>query len=242
MQTKTKTKMPKTPNKKHTPHAVVPKKGRVIPNFDAKKKHSELQDNYKMNMEQEISRAHIDDTLFRIGSFMRSRSFKAQDVAGLYVPVCTDLQSNYSRMVQGGGDEIFPMPKTLALLCGKERSRTSIISIGRENKCVGGASVCLSKDTKTNRLHCFVLIDRVKNRIYVIDAGSRGGTTVEQGAFTAKLSVNSSEHHPNITVLKNESFAIAVGGSSLRFTQNQYIAKPFVPSIGRQSLRPRKKD
>ena len=231
--------MVKTPNKKPTQHAVVPKKGRVFrPNFDAKK----LQDNYKMNMEKEGRRGCIDDTLFRIGSFMRARSFKVQDVAGLYVPECRDLQSNYSRMVQGGGDEIFPMPKTLAFLCGKEKSRTSIISIGRENKCVGGASVCLSKDTKTNRLHCFVLIDRVKNRIYVVDAGSRGGTTVKQGAFLAKLSANCPVHHPRIAVLKNESFAITVGGSSLRFTPNQYIAKPFVPSIGRGSLRPRKKD
>ena len=238
-----KTKMVKTPNKKPTQHAVVRKNGRVFrPNFDAKK----LQDNYKMNMEKEGRRVCIDDTLFRIVMFvrtgLRSGTFHAPGAAGLYVPPCRDLQSNYLRMVQGGGDEVFPIQKTSALLCGKEKSRTSIISIGRQNKCVGDGSVCVSKDRKASRLHCFVLIDRVKNCVYVVDAGSRGGTTVKQGAFIAKLSANCSVHHPRIAVLKNESFAITVGGSPLRFTQNQYIAKPFVPSIGRQSLRPRKKD
>ena len=82
--------MVKTPNKKPTQHAVVRKKGRVFrPNFDAKK----LQDNYKMNMEKEGRRVCIDDTLFCIGSFMRARSFKVQDVAGLYVPPCRDKEN-----------------------------------------------------------------------------------------------------------------------------------------------------
>ena len=239
MHTKTKTKMVKTPNKKPTQHAVVRKKGRVFrPNFDAKK----LQDNYKMNMEKEGRRVCIDDTLFCIGSFMRARSFKVQDVAGLYVPPCRDFQSNYLRMVQGVGDEVFPMQKTSALLCGKGKWRSSIISIGRQNKCVGDGSVCVSKDTKTSRLHCFVLIDRVKNCVYVVDAGSRGGTTVKQGAFTAKLSANCSVHHPRIAVVKNEAFTVIVGRSEFYFTPSQDIAKPFVPSIGRGSLRPRKKD
>jgi len=234
--------MVKTPDKKPTEHAAVPKKGRRVlrPNFGAKKKRSELQDNYKRKMEQEISRARIDDTLFNIGSLMMATSFEVQDVAGCQLPPCRDFQRNYSQMVQGEGDEVFPMQKTSALLCGKGKSHVSIISIGRQNKCLGDASVCVSKDMKTSRLHCFVLIDRVKNRVYVMDAGSTGGTTVKQDAFTAKLSANSPEHDPRIAVVKNESFTVIVGRSVFNFTPSD-IAKPFVPNIGLQSLRPRKK-
>ncbi len=238
--TKTKTKMVKTPDKKPTQHAAVPKKGnRVVRPFGAKKKRYDLQGKYKSNMARE-SRRNIDDTLFNICSFMMETSFEVQDVAGFQLPLCMDFQRNYSQMVQGEGDEVFPMPKTSALLCGKGKSRVSIISIGRQNKCLGDASVCVSKDMKMNRLHCFVLIDRVKNRVYVMDAGSTGGTTVEQDAFTAKLSANCPEHDPRIAVVKNESFTVIVGRSVFNFTPSD-IAKPFVPSIGRGSLRPRKK-
>ena len=108
-----KTKMVKTPNKKPTQHAVVPKKGRVFrPNFDAKKKCSELQANYKKNMEkaamclQDAMRLRIDDTLFNIGRFMMARSFEVQDVAGCQLPECRDFQRNYSQMVQGEGDVV----------------------------------------------------------------------------------------------------------------------------------------
>ena len=247
MHTKTKTKMVKTPNKKPTQHAEVPKKRRVIRhNFDTKKKCSELQANYKKNMEkaamclQDAMRLRIDDALFNIGKFMMATSFKVQDVAGCQLPECWDFQRNYSQMVQGEGEEVFRMQKTSALLCGKGKARVSLISIGRQNKCLGDASVCVSTDMNTSRLHCFVLIDRDSNRVYVIDAGSTGGTTVKQDGFTVKLYGTCSEHHPNIAVVKNEAFTVIVGRSVFNFTQSQDIAKPFVPSIGLQSLRPRK--
>ena len=241
-------KMVKTPAKKPALHATVPKKGRPVfkhAEIDAKKKCSELQDNYEKNMNQatmHMMRARIDDTLSSIVRFMRATSLKVQDVNELYVPSCRNLRANFLQMVKGGG-KVFPMPNTLDLLCGKNKSRISIINVTRLEHCVVGGASCYVPSKKTSRLHCFVLIDREKHRIYVVDAGSKVGTRVQQGAFTAHLCLKDSVQNLRIAVLKHETFYVTVGGGFIiRFKENEDIPKPFVPNIGLQSLRPRKKD
>ena len=234
-----------TPNKKPALHATVPKKGRPVfkhAEIDAKK----LQDNYNTNMNQAIMtmmRGKIDATLSSIVSFMRATSsLKVQDVNELHVPSCRNLRANFLQMVKGGG-KVFPMPNTLDLLCGKNKSRISIINVTRLEHCVVGGASCIVPSKKTSRLHCFVLIDREKHCIYVVDAGSKVGTRVQQGAFTAHLCLKDSVQNLRIAVLKLETFYVTVGGGFIiRFKENEDIPKPFVPNIGLQSLRPRKKD
>ena len=243
----TKTKMVKTPDKKPTQHAAVPKKGnRVVRPFGAKKKHSELQDNYKMKMGQEISRARIDDTLSCIVSFLRTRlrlgTLKAPCVGGLRgIPKVMNLSTNYKRMVKGGG-KVFRMPKTSALLRGKAARRDCVMNIGRHDICVG--DVHIQGDT-TNGLHGFVLFDEESGHNYVIDVESESGTYVKQHGYTTKRLLTKGN---NFAVLNNQPFSILFGDTKKEFfhieessTPFEDSTPPFVPNIGRGSLRPRKK-
>ena len=178
--------MVKTPAKKPALHATVPKKGRRVFKsvINAKKKCSELQGNYKRNMDQEISRARIDDTLSRIVSFVRAGvrlgTFKFPGVVGLRITTKgMNLRAHYKRMVKGGG-KVFPMPKTSALLRGKATRRDCVMNIGRHDICVGDDHI--QGDRATSGLHGFVLFDEERGHNYVIDMESKSGTYVQQHA------------------------------------------------------------
>ena len=230
--------MAKTPNKKPTPHAVVPKKGkRVMRPFGAKKKRDNLQGKYKRNMARE-SCCNIDDSLSLIVKFVRNQlkagKFQTPAVGGLTVPSCRNLRDNFSQMLQGDG-EVFCMPKTFALLEQPEAIVAIVIH---------------------SELHCFVLYDKETSHYYVIDAGSKNGTTVQQDDFEKKLFVVQKDDcekklpssAKSIAVLPhNRSFFVRTGGFEKPFFHIEELStpfedsrQPFVPNITRKSLRPRK--
>ena len=232
--------MPKTPIKKPTPHAVVPKKGkRVVVRPGAKKKCHNLQGKYKSNMARESCR-NIDDSLSLIVKFVRGQlkagKFQTPAVGGLTVPSCRNLRDNFSQMLKGG-DKVFCMPKIFALLAQPE------------------AFVAIAINSE---LHCFVLYDKETSHYYVIDAGSKNGTTVQQDDFEKKLFVVQQDDcekklpssAKSIAVLPhNRSFFVRTGGVKKSFfyieessTPFEDSRQPFVPNITRKSLRPRKKD